>query len=430
MAVGFPDWLRTVTSWGAYVVPWNGVYVALNRFNRVIFADTNPANVIQNAINNCPSGGIITIGPGTYEIDKQITIWGGVRLDCQNAILKNVQEDKWSPLLVFKQYARGNRIFVDANGGTGVLVGEEGKVCDSDIGELYVINAGSNYDPNLGPQYGVRFSGYSIEVGYIHVFQGNVGVDLWKTSDLKIDGVLVVDAVTGMRLAIAEHNIITGIDLDSCRYIGLQVDSSRDNKFFGTIWINEQAYPDNTLTYAILVGEYSDVDVVTGLDLNLSIMNTGGTALRVSNCKDSRFDLMIFDTDLFTGNTKTIQKAIDFGANLNGEMIFRGAISDTIPTKITGTPYGDIDIPGIGFNNGIATFSGDGVTTAFDILHEMPIEPRHVSITPRSADAAITFHVELVDTDGDGFNETIRVIFTSAPASGVDNIVMDWFATF
>jgi len=72
-------------------------------------------------------------------------------------------------------------------------------------------------------------------------------------------------------------------------------------------------------------------------------------------------------------------------------------------------------------NSGVATFSGDGVTTSFSWAHGLVSTPNVVLVTPKSADAAITHSVS-----ADATNITIK--FTSAPAAGTDNVVLEWYA--
>ena len=72
-------------------------------------------------------------------------------------------------------------------------------------------------------------------------------------------------------------------------------------------------------------------------------------------------------------------------------------------------------------NSGAATFSGDGTTTQFTIAHGLVSTPSNVQVTPRSADAAGDFYVTIDSTN-------IYVNYSSAPASGTDNVKLDWKA--
>lgn len=82
-------------------------------------------------------------------------------------------------------------------------------------------------------------------------------------------------------------------------------------------------------------------------------------------------------------------------------------------------------------NSGIATITGDGTTTSFtvDVQHELNVDdPSKIAviITP-SKNADVSY--EFVDTDTDGFAETLRITlnFTTAPASGTV-VYISWSA--
>jgi len=87
-------------------------------------------------------------------------------------------------------------------------------------------------------------------------------------------------------------------------------------------------------------------------------------------------------------------------------------------------------------NSGVATFSGDGVKTEFDIgahgLAESPTNPSRIYAegTPVSPDAQAGSPCEVypVDLDADGNYEALRVKFASAPPAGTDNVKVRWKA--
>lgn len=72
-------------------------------------------------------------------------------------------------------------------------------------------------------------------------------------------------------------------------------------------------------------------------------------------------------------------------------------------------------------NSGIATFSGDGTTTTFQIAHGLVKAPSKVLVTPMSADASGDFYVTADAT-------YIYVNYLSAPSAGTNNIVLSWYA--
>ena len=72
--------------------------------------------------------------------------------------------------------------------------------------------------------------------------------------------------------------------------------------------------------------------------------------------------------------------------------------------------------------NGSATFSGDGVATTFSIPHGLSYTPSRAVVTATSADAAGDFYVSGIGATN------ITVEYAAAPASGTDNVSMDWAA--
>lgn len=73
-------------------------------------------------------------------------------------------------------------------------------------------------------------------------------------------------------------------------------------------------------------------------------------------------------------------------------------------------------------SGGDATFSGDGSQTTFSIAHGLDSAPSEYEVQPTSAEAAAEHYVSNVD----GTN--IDVTFTTAPASGTDNVTFNWSA--
>lgn len=71
---------------------------------------------------------------------------------------------------------------------------------------------------------------------------------------------------------------------------------------------------------------------------------------------------------------------------------------------------------------GEATFDGTGAQTEFNIPHGLSTTPTSVQVTPGSAEAAALFYVSATSTN-------IVVTFTTAPASGTNNVILNWMAS-
>jgi len=72
-------------------------------------------------------------------------------------------------------------------------------------------------------------------------------------------------------------------------------------------------------------------------------------------------------------------------------------------------------------SSGTATFSGDGSTTQFSIQHNLVSTPNKIIVTPASKDATGQFYVTADST-------YIYVNYLTAPLSGTNNVVLNWYA--
>ncbi len=98
-----------------------------------------------------------------------------------------------------------------------------------------------------------------------------------------------------------------------------------------------------------------------------------------------------------------------------------GTYTITEGTNVTNTKIRIYNGSKVNPNSGKATFSGDGTTTQFSIAHGLVSTPSKVLVTPCSADAAGSFYVTADATN-------IYVTYSTAPASGTDNVCLNWYA--
>ena len=396
-------------------------------------AGTDDAEVLQSAINE----GVGTVSIcGNLILTTPVTVWGGVTIDVESGyFLRNNLTDIYAPCLIFRQFSGIEKLTLDCNGRSGILVGEENVVNSIRAKYIRIWNVGNIFDTVKGPQVAVKMRGWSIQSNYISTLGGNTGVDFYKMSDCFVDSMLIVKSVTGLRLAACEHIFISQIDLDTPTFVGVQIDTSHDINFLTTIWVNNTQYPHVALTFGALIGEFSAASRNAALDLKLKFLRHGGTALKLSNTQDSVFNIEISNTKLYTASP-IIARGIEFGTGLSGDVIIKSERLIDAAIKTLGTPYGKLDIPELGFNKGISIFSGNGIARDFLIgshgLVERPTNPARISAyaTPASPAAlsAADSTVYASDEDGDGAFESLRVRFASAPATGTNNVTIRWKA--
>lgn len=341
-------------------------------------ADVDDASVIQTAINSLTSGGTVFLKRGTYNLTTKLDVWGGVRLDMeQNAVLKNSLSDIYAPVLEFKQYSGCGRLNLDANGQSGILFGEDGKVNLIKADYLNIYSVGTSYVDENNFHFGVKFFGYGFFVDSINITGGNTSLILTSCSDDFINKVLVVDYVTGIKFVACEHCFVDSLDLDSGSYIGMQIDTSHDIHVKGTCWANNTAYPGISLTYGALIGEYSSTNKNRALDIRMRMQRHGGTAMKVSNTEDSIFEVDITNAELYT-TSPAISTGIVYGSGLAGNLIIKGNMSG-IGTPISGTIYGILDMPNTR-KSGTATITAS--QTSVDVAHGLASTPTRVLLTP------------------------------------------------
>ncbi|MCL0079144.1 hypothetical protein M1O56_05745 [Dehalococcoidia bacterium] len=381
-------------------------------------AGVDDTEVLRKAVGR-GSGRVLV--RGNLILTEQVNVWGGVALDVETGYyLRNELVDGWTPCLAFKQYSGINRLAINCNGKSGILVGEEGKVNLIKAEFINLWHVGKIFDAVKGPQTGIKFQGFAFHVDFINVYGGNVGCDFVGCSDAFVDATLLVDFITGMRFSGSEHLFLTQVDLDSGNRVGIQIDSSRDINISGVIWVNNTAHPGASLIHGALVGEFSSETPNTSLHLKLKFLRHGGTALKLSHTEDSIFDIEISNATLFTVSPP-IAAGIEFGIGLSGDIVLRSDRYIDAPTKVSGTPYGKLLIPRVGYNSGTATFSGDGVATSFTFAHGLANTPTVVHLEAKSADAS-----------GDKFwsadSVNITVTFVTAPPAGINNVILGWEA--
>lgn len=283
-------------------------------------------------------GGNVLLTGGRYILKGRLDVKSGVNLfGGQNSVVVNETDDLFEPCITFEPYTYCQFLAVDANKKSGVQLGKPGQNNSISVGTLKVFNAGDIFHSKHGSQTSVTVRGYNLRFESLDIEGGNSGLLMDNCSDIRGNDVLVVNSATGISISAAEHVSISNITVDSCRYVGLQVDSSHDVSLRGTVWNNASVYPDSKVEQAVIVGKYSAQNGNIAVDLDLKIIGTGGTALEMSNCKYCRIDANIINSELNT-ETQRIKTGIKFGGNVDFNTI-RAKFAD-IEEKVSGKANG------------------------------------------------------------------------------------------
>jgi len=299
---------------------------------------------ISEAISYSKSGNIVLLG-GRFAIREKLIINEGINIfGGQRSILVNETDDFFEPFVLFKPYTYIDFLVADANKKSGIQVGLPNQNNFIKIGTLKVYNVGDIYSDKYGAQSSVAIKGYNVNFDYIDIDGGNTGLLFNECADIRGNDVQVVNCSTGINVISAEHVWLSNFTVDSCRYVGIQIDSSHDISVKGKLWNNASAYPDNKLVNAIQLGKYSSTNENLLINGEIEVIGTGGTAFYIENSRLCTFNLQIVNAPLNV-KTQKIEVGIQFGEN-NHDNAFNGSING-VDKPVVGRPTGKIGIAGI-----------------------------------------------------------------------------------
>lgn len=193
-------------------------------------------------------------------------------------------------------------------------------------------------------------------------------------------------------------------------HYGVYLYRSKGNTVYGNTFKNNSQVANGGYQEVLLQGDvtqYSLNNIVSGNNFTIDAANKAQYAIKEGSTSDG--------PNLITGNMIPNSGT----AGRVGVLHETGTQNSVFMCK---SNYGRID-----YNRGVATFDGDGVTTAFNIPHGLtPDEPRYVNATPASADtrtaSASGFSVVKGATN-------ITVTFGAAPILSTGGVVINWEAS-
>ncbi len=284
---------------------------------------------IQEAIDSDESGYII-LSPGEYHIRSQLIIRSGTMLISNDkSILINEMNSKYIPFVVVEQYTDIKYLILNSNNRSGISIGKNGANNSINIGYIKIYNTGNDQDGRIIKAMEIK--GFNIIINNIDIFLGNMGLSFENSSDIRINELQIVNCATGIRMFNANNVNISNFSIDSCQYIGLQIDSTHNSYFKGTVWNNNKVYVNNN-ECGILLGKYSK-DLNDILTIDVRIIDTGKTAIYLSNSMNINLNAIICNTE-----GHNIENAICYGANIKNINI--NGIIDNVPEPYRGKLYG------------------------------------------------------------------------------------------
>ena len=293
-----------------------------------------------------------------------------------------------------------NRVFVLGNGGAGLKNERSAGVYSGGIGDIIFLHAyGNDIGVDVGDvlrasfiesesnnSIGLRVTNGAARISYLHVFNNPINVKLETTHNM-IDmlfcygqgktatGTIGVDIVANdNRIGLAHiYNCETGLQVRRWNIIRARIYDCSTGVKLGT---------DTTPAHNIL-----DL-VMSGCNTYIDIYGTGyGNFVRMT-CYTSA-----------------------------GETVLSGTYSDDDRIDIIARGA----VVGRTINKGIATFSGDGSTTTFNIPHGLLSAPSVYNVSPLTPDADAP---RTVTADA----SNIIITYSTAPPSGTDNLKFYWEA--
>jgi len=297
---------------------------------------------ISEAIRNAKSGNVVLLD-GEFHVKEQIIVNEGINIvGSQKSIIINDLEDQFLPVLRFRPYSSSSFLIVNANGKSGVRIGEPGNNSIK-IDYIKVYNTGNVYEGEGKENIAITVTGYNTIINFADIYKGNIGLKIVGGSDVRITDLQVVDSSTGLIVVSSEHVTFDHLSIDSCSYVGAQVDASNDITLKGIIWNNLDANPKNALKYGLLIGDYSSDHRNNLITADIGIFGTGGTGMKISNANLCFFVLKIANDALNTRGNE-IKTGIEYGNGLS--LIDVNAFISNVESQVKGEVVGKLDLNG------------------------------------------------------------------------------------
>ena len=354
-----------------------------------------------------------------------------------------------------------NNILLGDRGHGGIYIREGAHHC--------IVN--NNYVEGAGKLSGQQHGDIELR-GYNCVVEGNIcknsngdGIQIFSYTsqencynNIVQNNVLADNAEAGISVfrtseQFSGKNTISGNSIKSCKY-GILIEGDGLNKISGNLMISlsEQGIYLKTSKNAVIANLFQDVPLAisvlshqNNIIGNLIYSPTYGISISngFSNCVALNKIYSASDSAIKVDGENAENNFVmsnfcadsDYGIFLgsptsNNHILYNFLIGNTTAIRGAGSNIIKNNIGYATENSGVATFSGDGTTTDFEIgAHGLvTTDPSKIAvkITPVSSDAiAASPCVGYVDPSD---NTKIRVKFSSAPASGSENVKIVWYA--
>jgi parallel beta-helix repeat protein len=297
-----------------------------------------------------------------------------------------------------------NRIKTTGTGGGGTDHGIEVKGYTHDF-----IILGNIIQDTIGTAIDIAQASYGVVVGNKIYNSKTHGISVSTGSyDIAVTGNVVVGTSTsqrGIRVTGSSRISVLNNVVVNCPSNGIDItDASSDIIVSGNIakgnYYGVRVYNSNRVT---VTSNYCSNSASDGI-------SPGGTSADLLIENNFCYNNSAYGIDIEAGPTNTVVKHNYLLGNTAGSL------------RNAGT--GSVIKNNIGYvteNGGVATFSGDGSTKTFTIAHGLASTPTKVLVTAGSDAAKGDFYVTADATN-------ITVTYATAPPSGTNNVVLNWYA--
>lgn len=387
------------------------IYAKNGRTGQIEFSGKDATAVIQNVIDKAPEGsrifikGAFTLRSIVVNKPLYLKFSGGPIIPTPGYnTIQIASSDVVVEGLKIRGGGAGYRLYIYKG------VGSENRIHRILLRDIYIDGLGESEGFGLHIENVYDIKGYNIVVERC----GEGGVHLIDSADVDFVSLRSVSAGSGFAMRIAgcgNVNLFSPV-FDSSP-LGLTLYNNIEVKIFGGITLNNagKGIEIHDYNYDIQIfGHKVKGNGDDGIEINnphggdvrlIGVLshNNGGYGFDLISCPN----LFLYYCNAW-GNTL---------GNINNNA---GAVIRETPCYITK-------------NSGVATVTGDGVTTTFtvDIAHGLVSDKVSAKIT-LDRDGSVD-KVYLVDADGDGFKETLRVqvTYATAPADG-ETVPIYWSA--
>jgi len=217
------------------------------------------------------------------------------------------------------------------------------------------------------------------------------------------------------------------LSASSVYIIDNDIEVSYPSGYLSLYGIDIEDQPSRSFAFAIIKDNYISLNSQNLLSVHFWGTYTIPPLLEVVNNRFYSGSSSVLSFGLRNNNTVKINV---FGNVLEGSITGFYLYTDLGLTPTAEFVYRDMQISGmspsvvvsyINKNSGTATFNGDGTTTQFKIAHGLTSTPSKVLVTPASSNATGSFYVTADAT-------YIYVNYTTAPPSGTNNVILNWYA--